>query len=114
MPARTASAGSVEEETGDRGGRVLLAERRRRREHADDQSDERLGQARARDVVADVAVGLALLEEPAQRLGERAVEAVGVGSSTPACQQHEWVSHVHQRAHGAGDALGGRHRVDPG
>ena len=73
--ARTASAGSVEEEAGDRGGHVLLAERRRRREHADDQPDQRLGQPRARDVVADVAVGLAPLEQPAQRLGEGALEA---------------------------------------
>ena len=43
-----------------------------------------------------------------------AVEAIGVGSSTPARQEHERVSHVDQRAHRAGDALLGRHRVDPG
>ena len=110
----TASAGSVEEEAGDRGGHVLPAERRRGREHADDQPDQRLGQPSARDVVADVAGGLAPLEQPAQRLGELALEALGVGSQPLARQEHERVSHVDERAHGPGDALLGRHLVDPG
>ena len=42
--------------------------------------DQRLGQASARDVVADVAGGLAPLEQLAQRLGEPALEPLGVGS----------------------------------
>ena len=66
-----------------------LSQRRGRREHADDQADERLGQARARDVVADVAAGLAALDQLAQRVDEAALELVGAGALPLAGQDHE-------------------------
>ena len=114
MASRTAGAGSVEEEAGDRGGHVLPAERRRRREHADDQPDQRLGQTGARDVVADVSAGLTPFEEAAQRLGEPALEPLRIGASPLASQKDEGVSDVDEGAHGPGDALLRRHLVDPG
>ena len=66
------------------------------------------------DVVADVAVGLTALEQLAQRLGEPALEPLGVGSQPLARQEHEGVADVDERAHGPSDALLGRHFVDPG
>jgi hypothetical protein len=99
-------AGSVEEQTGDRGGHVLLAERRDGREHADDQADERLGQ-RAPAMSSRMSRRPGPLEEPPQRLVERAVEALGVGSTPPRARSTKGPRRRRARAR-AGDALLGR------
>ena len=109
----TASAGSVQEEAGDRGDHILLAQGRGGPQHARDQADERLGQASAGDVVANVPAGLTALEQLAQRPGDAALEALGVGSDPLAGQQHERVPDVDQGAYGASDAFIRSHLVDP-
>ena len=58
--------------------------------------------------------GLTPLEQPAQRLGELALELLGVGSQPVARQEHEGASYLDERAHGPSDALLRRHFVDPG
>ena len=59
-------------------------------------------------------LGLTALEQLAQRLGDPALEALGVGAHALAGQQHERVPDVHEGAYGASDAFLRRHFVDPG
>src|SRR5215208_919668 len=71
-----ASAGSVEEETGDRGDHVLFAQRRGGGEHADDQADEGLRQAGARNVRPNLSTLLPTLEQQPERGCEQAFESL--------------------------------------
>ena len=74
---------------------------------------QRLRQPRAGDVVADVAGGLAALEQLAQRLDDLALEALQLGRRRrrPGGRR---IARIEERADGPGDALLGRDGVDPG
>src|SRR4051812_37486804 len=66
-------ARAIEEEAGDRGDRVLPSPAGGRPNHADDQTEQGLGQPGGREVGADEPFCAGALEQLAQRTGQDAV-----------------------------------------